>query len=47
MEEATLYVKVRKDQKDWLEEQAKKEDRPVSWIVRKLLDEAKSKEEEK
>jgi len=44
MEEAILYVKIRKDQKAWLEEQAKKQDRPVSWVVRLLIEEARAKE---
>lgn len=44
MDYEKLYVLIAPDQKKWLEEQAKKEDRSVAWIVRKLIDMAKKGE---
>lgn len=36
-----LYVLITLEQKKWLEEQAKQEDRSVAWIVRLLIDKAR------
>lgn len=37
-----LFVLVTLEQKQWLEQQAKAEDRSVAWIVRKTIDIARS-----
>jgi len=39
-----LYVLVTPEQKKWLEDQAKSEDRSVAWIVRRLIDGAREGE---
>ena len=39
---AKLYVLITPEQKQWLEQQAKAEDRSVAWIVRKTIDIARS-----
>lgn len=41
MEYEKLYVLITLEQKKWLEEQAKQEDRSVAWIVRLLIDKAR------
>lgn len=42
-----IYADVGKDRKAWLEAQALKEDRPVVWVLKKLIDEAMEKEAKK
>lgn len=42
----TLYpIEITKEQKDWLKEQAAKEDRSMAWVIRKLIDEARKGED--
>lgn len=45
--ENILYADIGVNRKAWLEAQAIKEERPVSWVVKKLIDEAMEKEAKK
>lgn len=40
-----VYMRIKQANHDWLKVQAEKEERPVTWIVNKMIEQARKAEE--
>lgn len=38
----SVYMRIKHSNYDWLREQAKKQERPVTWIVNKLIEQSRN-----
>lgn len=41
----SVYMRIKQANHDWLKAQAEKEERPVTWIVNKLIEQSRKAEE--
>ncbi len=41
-----VYMRIKQSNHDWLKAQAKKEDRPVTWLVNKLIEQTRNQQAE-